>query len=323
MKQKGFRIYAILVGLALILALTSGKLAQPERNSPERDRFVGFQLCYENVRPQGDGMAQDRSDWTVYGNEELAIPGMGKTTVERRVLVGQYDEENNRYIFPGMEGLNCLITRQTSPDGTEHVNFQTDLADADKVTHVNRVDGDRTENTWSLSGTAFFGPPLDDRKWNTEDSDFIWTPYEVYQMADGTVYLTGTPLGSYGGVGGFTISQEESYDLDLGGGPEGHSIQIEAKLESVERVVSVEVKAFDENDRELSTRTLTMDEIGDGLDLELEEHAAWALVTETDRNGRVKRTAHSLDNADQKASHRLVRLDDDGLGHVVYLELRR
>lgn len=324
MKQKGFRIYAVLVGLALVLALTGGKLAQPERNSPERDRFVGFQLCYESAHPQGDGMFQDRSDWTVYGNEELVIPRMGKTTVERRVLIGQYDEENNRYIFPGMEGINCLITRQTSPAGTEHTNFQTDLADPDMVTNVNIVDEEgKTENTWSLAGTAFFGPPLDDRKWNTEDSDFIWTPYEAYQMPDGTVYLTGTPLGSYGGVGGFTISAEEAYDLDLGGGSEGHSIQIEVKLESVERVVSVEVNAFDENDREISTKTLSMEEIGDGLDLNLGENTAWALVTETDRNGRVKRTAHSLDNADQGGSHRLVRLDDDGLGHVVYLELRR
>lgn len=202
MKQKGFRIYAVLIVLALVLGLTGGKLAQPERNSSERDRFVGFQLCYESAHPEGDGMAQDRSDWTVYGNENLVVPGMGKTTVERRVLIGRYDEERDRYIFPGMEGLNCLIASRTDLDGKTYCDFISDLADTKMNTIVDTGDDFEVDmETKALSGTAFCGPPLDERNWNTEDFDYMWMPYEAYQKPDGTVYLTGSTLGGRIAVG--------------------------------------------------------------------------------------------------------------------------
>lgn len=317
MKRNIWKIGGALAGLLLLLCVLCQPLARPAKTGPEKDRFAGFQLCYEEIDPE-EGMVQDRAHWTVYGSEELLVPGMGRATVERRVLVGQYDAENERYEFPGMEGLNAFFAFRTGEDGERYQDVYSDLADTEVISHAALGDGWKAaENISELIGTAFFGPPLDDRTWNTEDFDYIWTPYPVYQMPDGTIYLTGNALGSYGGVGGFTISEEENWTTNWDG---EKGVRIEVELKSVERVDSVEVKAFDAGDRELSARTLAMDEIGDGMTLNLGENAVWAMVSESDRNGRIKRTAHTLDEG---ASHRLVLLDENGMGHVVDLELKK
>lgn len=322
MKQKKLEICVALIALAVVLLLTGSKLAQPERRHPEQDRFVGFQLCYVSAKP---GRELDYTGWTVYGNEKLAVPGMGNVTAERRVLVGQYDEEADRYVFPGMEGLNCFIVPETDGEGETRYNFISDLADTKMNTNAEFVGDEFQERTRvrKLSGKALFGPPLDDRNWNTENFDYMWMVYEVYQMPDGTLYLTGSPADAYGGMGGYVITAEESYTAESGTPDVKQGARFEVALESVERITSVEVKVFDADDRLLSTRPLTMDEIGDGLTLELGKDAAWVLVAETDRNGRVERTSHSLDGLEEGASHTLIRLDDNGLGHEVRLELKR
>lgn len=138
----------------------------------------------------------------MYGNENLVVPGMGKTTVERRVLIGRYDEERDRYIFPGMEGLNCLIASRTDLDGKTYCDFISDLVDTKMNTIVDTGDDFEVDmETKAFSGTAFCGPPLDERNWNTEDFDYMWMPYEAYQKPDGTVYLTGSTLGGRIAVG--------------------------------------------------------------------------------------------------------------------------
>ena len=46
----------------------------------------------------------------------------------------------------------------------------------------------------------------------------------------------------------------------------------------------------------------------------------WALVEETDRLGAVKRSAYTL--GEEEAYHRLVQLDERGMGRVTFLTLK-
>ena len=43
-------------------------------------------------------------------------------------------------------------------------------------------------------------------------------------------------------------------------------------------------------------------------------------MTQWDRTGAAERSVYTLDR-EEGASHQLVRLDERGMGHVVYLEL--
>lgn len=90
-------------------------------------------------------------------------------------------------------------------------------------------------------------------------------------------------------------------------------------MESVERVTELEVRWYGEEEL-LDRETLTMEEVGEGLSLERPQGAVWALVTQWDRTGAAERTVYTLDR-EEGASHQLVRLDERGMGRVVYLEL--
>ena len=59
MKKNRFKLLAAMGAAAVVLLLldgTGGKLARPERQSPEQDKFIGFQLVYEKM-PQAIDMA--------------------------------------------------------------------------------------------------------------------------------------------------------------------------------------------------------------------------------------------------------------------------
>lgn len=297
------------VALAYALDATGGKMAQPERVGPEEDTFVGFHMVFERMPQEGEGMYRDYSNWVEYGQgDQVKVEGFGTFHLPRQILIGEYDEAERQYVFPGLEGINCFLMVRNENGGESYTGY-TGLADA----HIKVGD---QEN--SLSGTVYFGPPEDDTNWNTENYDYGWTAYRVYQMDDGTVYLDGSG-DSYGGVGGVTVTKKESHTETVDGEETTASFEVSVSMTSVERIQEVLVTWFDETDQPLENRSLTMEEIGDGLTLNRPQGAVWAMVTETDRLGADKRTAYTLE--EEETSHQLVQLDARGLGRLVYLTL--
>lgn len=296
--------------LALAVDATGGTLAQPEKRAVEEDKFIGYQLVFERLPGDWEEITRDYSNWVEYGTEDMKIDGLGTVAFTRKILIGEYDEEKSRYIFPGLEGLNCFCAIR-EVEGEKHYTGYRDMADT-KITV-----GD---NETSISGTAYFGPPVDDKNWNTENYDYGWKAYRVYQMEDGTVYLDDSG-NSYGGMGGFTISTKESYTETVNGEEQTTSFEVSFTMESVERVQELSVSWFDGENRPVADQTIRMEELGeDGLTLERPQGAAWALVEETDRLGAVKRSAYTL--GEEEAYHRLVQLDERGMGRVTFLTLK-
>lgn len=296
--------------LALAVDATGGTLAQPEKQAVEEDKFIGYQLVFERLPGEGEVISRDYSNWVEYGTEDLEVDDLGTLAFPRKILIGEYDKENSRYIFPGREGLNCFCAIREI-EGEKHYTGYRDMADT-KITV-----GD---NETSISGTAYFGPPEDDKNWNTENFDYGWTAYRVYQMDDGTVYLDDSG-NSYGGMGGFTISTKESYTETVDGEEQTTSFEVSFTMESAERVRELSVTWFDGENRQVMERAIPMEEIGEeGITLERPQGAEWVLVSETDRLGAVKRSAYTL--GEEEVYHRLVRLDERGMGRVVYLTLK-
>ena len=303
------------LALAVVLDATGGRLAQPERAGAGQDRFVGFHLVYEYMDIGGEGIVVDRTHWTEYGQEELQISGLGSVPIPREILIGQYDEAEHRYVFPGMDGLNCFLAERTEEDGSTYVGGYSDMANTEFVMGSDN----------SIRGTAYMGPSTDEEREKDGEDMYIWTAYKVYQMEDGTVYLDGTG-DSFGGRGGFTVLENSEYTTTVNGESTAGSMEAEFSLEYVERLSDVTVTWFDEGDRPVGVRKLTPEEIGRELTLPAPEGAAWVMVKEIEEPGTVRRAAYDLTDQRegggyQMVMHELILLEENGRGCVANLIL--
>ena len=307
-QKKWSRALAMVLALGVLTLLlgADGKLAQPERVGAEEDKFVGFQLVYEAIMDRSPS-DEERSNWVEYGEEKLDAGSFGSISIPRKILIGQYDEQTGRYLFSGKEGVNCFLITRTGAYGEEIYTGYTDLADA----HVKVGDGET-----SLSGTVYMGDMAPGHE--SPEYGYSMTAYRVYQMKDGTVYLDGSGNG-YAGKGGMTASTKESYTETMNGEEQTTSLEVSFTVEWVERIKEVSVAWFDRENRPLGERVLTLEDMGEGITLPRPQGAAWAVVVETGEEGEIARTAYTL--SEEKVNHRLVLLDQRGMGQVVYLTL--
>lgn len=271
-KQKLLRFWPLPVLLALLALFLDVKFARPETAGVEGDRWIGFHLAYERISsPPEEGeepvaMAQDRSHWVEYGRQSMDAGAFGSVSIPQMILIGE-PQPNGRYLFPGLEGYNAFLPTQeeTLEDGSPDYTILTCSDLVDGTSNLNVTD---TGSHMYLSGTAYFGPPLDDSKWNTEDSEYVWTAYNVYQMRDGTVYLTGSG-NSYGGVGGFSFKKKMEWNDALNGiTTDQSSLEVEISIKSIPRTTSATLLQFDIDGRILAQHPLTIPQTDFGQTLE-------------------------------------------------------
>lgn len=294
---------AALAALAVTMTAGGVRLACPEELVGE-DQFVGFHLVYQSPLEK-----VEQSGWKEYGTQDMVLEGFGTVSFPRKILIGRYNEETWEYEFPGLEGQNCFLGLRTEEDGNQSYVGYSGLADA----HIVVGDGE-----YSISGTAYVGPMAENHA-PTEDG-YVLVAYRVYQMADETIYLTGEGNG-YGGRGGFTINEEHNRIETIGGERRQITLEVQFSIEWAERTEEVAVSWYDSDNCVVGERALTMEEIGDGLTLERPEGAVWALVTTADSLGTVARCAYTLDEPGKTAYHRLIQMDERGMGRVVDLLL--
>lgn len=325
MKKKLFKIGAALAGLLLLLCLVSQPLAQPEVQAPQADKFVGFHVVQERMPPsEEERMAhpdryppEDRSHWVEYGDgEEVQVEGLGKFTIPREILIGQYDPETGEYTFPGLEGYNCFLAEEKMEDGGTRYTGNNGLSD------VHITSGGEKEG---LSGTIYMGLPLGQTEWDTSEDipDDVWTTYRVYQMEDGTVYLDGSG-NSYSGPGGLTYSEKSEWTHTVDGETTTQTFEVEVKMEEVPRLERLVVTQFGPEHVVLRETAFTPEELEEAVELTLERDTLWLLIEERAVDGSVTRTAY--DEAEVKEdglSHFLVLLDREGQGYTTGLNLSR
>lgn len=322
MKRTTKIISLILCAILLIIACDA-KLAQPERHSPGQDQFIGFHLVYEKTPLPMEELTgeeappeKDYSLWTEYGSDSMMIDGLGRVSIPRMILIGQWDTEHDRYIFPGLEGLNCFMAVTPLPGGGTRYAGYSHMADVQITTGQHN----------SISGKLYMGPPLDDSSWNSEDFDYCWTAYRVYQMEDGTVYLDGGG-NSYSGVGGFGFSEKTEWTTSVDGESVTESFEVSVDVESIPRQACVTVKQFDGDERLLRTDTLTAQQ-AQALEtgtwrLAGEADTAYIMTVETDVEGNTNRAICQPDPWTGSDSIRCDTwfLDDAGMGYCVSIEI--
>lgn len=300
---------------AALLTLTGCQLARPEQESSgvSGDALVGlYAVHYDSWEESGD----------FYGNPNLVEYGStavdteyGKLSIPDMILIGEYDEENNTCTFPGIKkGWGLFSLDLEREDGLAYNTAVCDMVG--NGTHYTVTD---EGTSMEMEGTVYIGPPAGaGPDWDPYGDDpGHWLYYQVYQMADGTIYLNGHGNAVSGG-GGYTLTAESTTTIN--GESTTKSVKATVNIEDVERLEKLVVSQFDENNALLQSEEIPLG--GELPTLTCGGDAAWVLVEEHNAYG-INRAAYTLpDGEEEPVRHRVVLLDDKGVGEVFMLEIQ-
>lgn len=301
----------------LLLDLSGGILAQPEQPGAEQDRFVGFHLVYEPAPVPGEERSIEDEHWVEYGTQTLDAGPYGSVSLPQKVLPGE-EQDDGTYRFPGQEGLNFFFP--TLSDGSEKVL----LSESQLEMTEQAVKADDLGTSYNYSGTLCYGPRIGEHE---AGEDFCWTAYEVYQKADGTVYLNGHGS-SYAGGGDFGFSQTRSETERVNGAATQQStLSLSVDVQMIPRPDAVSVQQYSQDQRLLREDTLTA---GEAVDLDgtwtlpWMEETAYTLAVKHNSDGT--RTFELFPEPYQEnyaAPLTVWFLDARGMGVPVTVELER
>lgn len=300
------KLLALLLA-ALMLTLPGCRLArepseqQGENSTLAQARFMGVYVVREDWNAQ-----PDRTHWVEYGSTQIDTD-YGTFDFPTEILIGQYDEDSHTITFPGLEGRALFAMRGTAEDGHTYDMMISDMCGG----HFHSIVNDAGES-YEVSGTLYFGPPIDDPDYYPGDDPRVWHCYNVFQMADGTVYLDGSG-DSYSGPGGMGATQTATYTTTVNGEAMEYYTKSEVWIEYVERLTVLTVRQYSADGQLLQTTELPVQ--GELPVVEWLADAAWAVVEEL-RGGDVIRTAYDRPGEDgNPVSHPVILLDDEGLGY--------
>lgn len=301
------RICALLLA-GLLLGLCGCSLAQPEGEGG--DRWLGYYVALSDAAHPINGV--DQEGWVNYGSQRLETE-YGPLTVFDRVLPAR--EENGRYTFPGLEGFKLFYVETTDENGNHCHTVQSDMSDGQF--HVTETgEGTRVE----LAGTVYYGLPEGETDWEQwyEGKDCWHLSFcEVYQMADGTVYLTGSGHG-VGPGGGMTFTEKREYTRTEGDAAVTESLEVAVTFTEVSRLERLTVRQYGADGALIQSDELPVD--GSGLAVKWVSGVAWAAVEET-RGSVVERAVYDRPGPEEgPVDHEVILLDANGLGRAAQIE---
>ena len=188
-------------GLALILifSLAGCSLAQPEREGPEQDEFIGYHLVYEPIPGEGEVILIEDENWVEYGSETLDLGAYGSTEIPQKILIGEL-QDNGSYLFPGKEGLNFFFPVYMAGYGENEHEVRLSYSQLELTRQSSQTED--AGDSYRYAGVACYGLPQGAAEWpEGQAAEYGWTAYDVFQREDGTVYLTGDG-NRYAGAGG-------------------------------------------------------------------------------------------------------------------------
>lgn len=299
---------------AVLTALTGCSLAQPEQKTAFEDRWIGFYVVYNP--PGAYNNFSSSPNLVEMGTTSLDTGEYGALTFPREVLLGVEDPDTGNITFPDLEGYSLFIRHRQDEYGpvTQTVS---DMSPGEEGTHITSSDQGTAE---TADGVIWWGPPLDaPADWDSYADAGIWHAYNVYETADGQVYLDGSSNSYSGGGSGMGFSSDATYTYTENGESRTDSVSISVSVKYTPRLTALRVVEFGGDNKVVNTTDLPLTE---GLPaLVPTEDTAFLIVEEESAEG-VKRTLYARsDFAEEPVYHEVVLLDDEGCGHGVYLTI--
>ena len=302
----------LLCALAALL-LAGCSLARPEENGPGGGRFVGFYLVHT---PEYSDRLYDNPHLEEYGVDSIKTDQFGSISFPREVLFA-VEEEPGKYVFPGMEGGYSLFITTEAREYGPTASIHSDMAPGEKSNTIHDSGG---ETSYSISGTVYYGPPLEAEDWDKYADNSIWTCCRVYQAEDGRVYLDGSG-NTFSGGGGFGYGENQTQTTaGWNGETITESIAVNVWVETAARMERLVVTQFDENSAIVRSDDLALRE--DLPRVKCEAETAWVLVEEISKDGAVRTVYNVPGEEEVLVSHMVILLDDEGLGKDVYLTIQ-
>ena len=242
--------------LAVVLtALTGCSLAQPEQEAAAEDRWIGLYVVYSPPGTYND--FNSNPNLVEMGTESLDTGTYGSLTIPREVLLGKEDPDTGNISFPGLEGYSLFI-RHTQEDYGPVTQVVSNMSPSEEGTTINSSDEGTAE---TASGVIWWGPPLDaPADWDSYEDAGIWHAYNVFETADGQVYLDGSG-NSYGGGGsGMGFSSDASYTYTENGESRTDSVSVSVSVKYTPRLTALRVVEFDGDNGVVNTTSLPLTE---------------------------------------------------------------
>ena len=300
---------------AALTALTAGcSLARPEREAAQEDRWIGFYVVY-NPPGSYDNIFNSNPNLVEMGTTSLDTGEYGALAIPREVLLGEEDPDTGDIVFPGLEGYSLFI-RHKQEDSGYVTAIQSDMSPGEGQT-VHSSDEGTAE---SASGVIWWGPPLDAAAdWDSHEDAGIWHAYNVYETADGQVYLDGSGNSYSGGGSGMGFSSDAAYTYTENGESRTDSISVSVSVKYTPRLTALRVVEFDGDNSVVNITALPL--TGELPALVPAADTAFLIVEEESAEG-VKRTLYAAaDWAEGPVYHEVVLLDEAGCGHGAYLAI--
>lgn len=304
MRRGKFLLLAVMV-----LLLTGCSLARAEASPESEDRWVGF-----FVAPSREGHRDFYNNPYLeeYGSFAAETDRFGTLTFPQEVLFAVEDEAGN-YTFPGIEnGFNLFYLEETT-DGNHVTKIVSNMGPHENGAHITDTD---EGSSVTLSGTVYCGPPLGVADWDPYNDETIWTFYRVYQAGDGRVYINGDGNSSSSGFA-FTETKTRT-DTRNGETVREETLSVTAAIETVPRLERLVVTQFDEDNAILRSEDLSLQ--SDRTEVYCLGETAWVLVEEVSGEG-MERAVYSVPEGEDPVSHDYILLDDNGYGHLAYLNI--
>lgn len=309
----------LLLWMLAALLLAGCSLARPEQEAEQEDRWVGFYVV-----PTQDGRDgfYDNPNLEEYGSSQVETDQFGTLTFPQEVLFAVEDDAGG-YTFPGLEkGYSLFIHRRYigDPDSKDRndldyaVAVESNMGPGDEGPQLSYTDEGVSE---TASGTIYYGPPPGVTDWDAYENRGVWMAYRVFQTADGRLYLDGSGNSYSGGGSSFTETRTYTY-AENGETVKEDTVTVSVSLQAVPRLEKLVVTQFDENNATLQSDDLNLQ--NDRPELHCLPETAWVLVEEVSSEG-TERTVYDPPEGEDPLTHNYVPLDDEGLGHMAYLNI--
>lgn len=310
----------LLLWILAVLLLAGCSLARPEKDANQEDRWAGFYV----VPTLGySGGFYDNPLLEEYGSSQVETDQFGTLTFPQEVLFAVEDKAGN-YTFPGMEkGYSLFIYRKYGVGEPDHkgrdyaVGITSNMAPGEENPQFSYTDEGIFE---TASGVIYYGPPLDITDWDAYENRVVWTAYRVFQTTDGRIYLDGSG-NSYagGGSSGSSFTETRTYTYGENGETvKEDKVAVSVSLQMIPRLEKLIVTQFDKNNAILQSDELNLQI--DRPEVRCLPETAWVLVEEVTSEG-TERTVYDPPEGEDPAAHDYVLLDDEGLGHMAYLNI--
>ncbi len=314
MNRKNRLTFIILAATAL-LALGVGLIfkpalaKEPKVKSPG-DRLIGVFITKDYVDTFNvEAYINDNPDILLSGETSVALDDSPNYHDRIYAVKTNPDDENHDYYFEGFEGIRCFTVSLNTPRPVP--NSPTGEIDEDYMTHISISDAECSSSRHyddSNSEPGAYNPQLCESELNCfiyafptgDDSTIGMYCNPVYQDKDGEVYMTGGECiltrGDESSIG-MTLksTMTEKYEETTSSGESSkEEITVNVELKIVSPAINYVFSQYDSAGKLINDESFTSKDMPS--EIKLLHDCDYAVVTETTKNGKAKRTLIDKEN---------------------------